>query len=67
MIKEDWSKEWERKKETHKIKRKVRRWKIIKKVIRREEVVMNRLRSGYTQLTHGCILGLAWPHLYVLR
>ena len=47
VTKEDWSKEWERKKQKmHEIKRKVERWKINKKVARRKEVVMNRLSSG---------------------
>ena len=57
VIIEDWNREWESKKQKmYEVRRKIEKWEINNKVTRREEVVMNRLRSGQTQLTHGYIL-----------
>ena len=63
-IEEDWNHEWESKNQKmYEIKKKIGEWKGSKKRSRREEVVLNRLRSGHTRLTHGYLMENEGPRM----
>ena len=62
-IEEDWNRKWESKNQKmYKIKKKIGEWKGNKKWS--EEVVLNRLRSGHTWLTHGYLRKNEGPRIH---
>ena len=61
-IEKGWNREWLGKKQKiYEIK--VGPWRNRKKLTRREEVVLNRLRSGHTRLTHGYLMENIAPQM----
>ena len=59
-----WNSEWEGKKQNmYEIRKKVGPWKDRKKSTWREEVVLNRLRSGHTRRTYGFLMKNSAPQM----
>ena len=64
VIMEEWNKIWrEAKQRLYQVKKNVGQWQQIKNLTRREEVVMNRLRAGYSRLTHGYLMENVAPQV----
>ena len=55
-IKKKWNDVWRQKQKRFQIKPTMGKWERPKRLKRRDEVIINRLRTGHTKLTHGHIM-----------
>ena len=67
QINKKWNKKWEQKnKKLHQIKSTKGKWERARKINRKEEVIMNRLRAGHCRLSPWAFNGrLCWQHTTV--